>query len=188
MYERLEKRLHALQQSGLSRLLGESRIGLEKESLRVSSEGTLAQTPHPAILGSALTHPNITTDYSEAMLEFVSTHHPSATTVHGDVADLPMADASLGVAFINACYSNIIDKHKTFTNLRRMLRNGGRLVISHPLGRSFVEVLKKNVPFPLDDFPAKKGEAAELFAPYGFRVSLFVDEPDLYILRLTADE
>ena len=72
MYERLEKRLHALQQSGLSRLLGESRIGLEKESLRVSSEGTLAQTPHPAILGSALTHPNITTDYSEAMLEFIT--------------------------------------------------------------------------------------------------------------------
>jgi glutamate--cysteine ligase len=72
LYERLEKRLNLLQQSGLYRLLNESRIGLEKESLRVSSEGTLAVTPHPAILGSALTHPNITTDYSEAMLEFIT--------------------------------------------------------------------------------------------------------------------
>lgn len=46
--------------------------GLEKESLRVTSEGTLAQTGHPKSLGSALTHPSITTDYSEALLEFIT--------------------------------------------------------------------------------------------------------------------
>jgi ubiquinone/menaquinone biosynthesis C-methylase UbiE len=125
-------------------------------------------------------------DLSEAMLDFVREHYPAAITAHGDVADLDMADGSIGAAFINACYSNIIDKHRAFTNLGRMLRPGGRLVISHPLGRSFVEVLKKNVPFPLDDFPASETEAAELFAPYGFRVSLFLDETELYLLRLTT--
>ena len=46
--------------------------GLEKESLRVTPAGKLAQTPHPRALGSALTHPHITTDYSEALLEFVT--------------------------------------------------------------------------------------------------------------------
>lgn len=46
--------------------------GLEKESLRVTPEGTLAQTDHPIALGSALTHPHITTDYSEALLEFIT--------------------------------------------------------------------------------------------------------------------
>lgn len=46
--------------------------GVEKESLRVSPEGVIAQTPHPKALGSALTHPSITTDYSEALLEFIS--------------------------------------------------------------------------------------------------------------------
>src|SRR5690348_7765500 len=50
--------------------------GLEKESLRVDAEGCLAQTPHPRQLGSALTHPSITTDYSEALLEFVTPPHP----------------------------------------------------------------------------------------------------------------
>jgi SAM-dependent methyltransferase len=127
-------------------------------------------------------------DLSETMLEFVRTHYPSVVTVQGDVADLALADASIGVGFINACYPNIIDKHKTFTNLRRILRPGGRLVISHPLGRSFVEVLKRNVPFPLDDFPVEEVEATELFAPYGFRVSLFLDEQELYLLRLKAEE
>ncbi len=127
-------------------------------------------------------------DLSEAMLAFVKTHFPSVTTVQGDVADLTLADGSLGVAFINACYPNIIDKHKAFTNLRRMLRVGGRLLISHPLGKSFVEILKKNLPFPLDDFPRDEAEATELFAPYGFRVTLFIDENEFYLLRLAADE
>ncbi len=46
--------------------------GIEKESLRVTADGTLAQTPHPKALGAALTHPHITTDYSEALLEFIT--------------------------------------------------------------------------------------------------------------------
>ncbi len=46
--------------------------GLEKECLRVTPQGELAQTPHPEALGSKLTHPWITTDYSEALLEFIT--------------------------------------------------------------------------------------------------------------------
>ncbi len=46
--------------------------GVEKESLRVTPEGTLAKTPHPKVLGAALTHPQITTDFSEALLEFIT--------------------------------------------------------------------------------------------------------------------
>jgi glutamate--cysteine ligase len=55
------------------------RRGLEKESLRVQRDGKLALTPHPKALGSALTHPHITTDYSESQLELI-------TGVHGSVA------------------------------------------------------------------------------------------------------
>lgn len=50
--------------------------GLEKESLRATPDDHLAQTPHPAMLGAALTHPQITTDYSEALLEFITQPHP----------------------------------------------------------------------------------------------------------------
>ncbi|WP_341936660.1 glutamate--cysteine ligase [Marinimicrobium sp. C2-29] len=46
--------------------------GVEKESLRVSPDGGLSQTEHPRALGSAMTHPHITTDYSEALLEFIT--------------------------------------------------------------------------------------------------------------------
>ncbi|HZZ10951.1 MAG TPA: glutamate--cysteine ligase [Paraburkholderia sp.] len=46
--------------------------GIEKESLRVTHDGQLALTPHPRTLGSALTHPSLTTDYSEALLELIT--------------------------------------------------------------------------------------------------------------------
>ncbi|ROP59436.1 glutamate-cysteine ligase [Enterobacter sp. BIGb0383] len=52
--------------------------GLERETLRVNADGSLATTGHPAALGSALTHQWITTDFAEALLEFI-------TPVDGDI-------------------------------------------------------------------------------------------------------
>ncbi|MBF6622503.1 MAG: glutamate--cysteine ligase [Pseudomonas stutzeri] len=53
-------------------LLAQCLHGIERECLRIDSRGKLALTPHPQALGSALTHPKITTDYSEALLEFIT--------------------------------------------------------------------------------------------------------------------
>ena len=72
MYQSFEKRISALLGAGQSDLLHGGFKGLEKESLRVSPDGGIAQTVHPAVLGSALTHPSITTDYSEALTEFIT--------------------------------------------------------------------------------------------------------------------
>lgn len=46
--------------------------GIEKECLRVSPAGRISLRPHPAALGSALKNPYITTDFSEALLEFIT--------------------------------------------------------------------------------------------------------------------
>jgi glutamate--cysteine ligase len=61
-----------LTEAGIAPLLKMGRIGLEKECLRVNTEGKIAQTPHPEAFGSPLTHPYITTDYSEALLELIT--------------------------------------------------------------------------------------------------------------------
>ncbi len=53
------------------------RRGIEKESLRITADGHLSPRPHPRALGSALTHPYITTDYSESLLELVTPIHHS---------------------------------------------------------------------------------------------------------------
>ncbi|HEX4943594.1 MAG TPA: glutamate--cysteine ligase [Usitatibacteraceae bacterium] len=54
--------------------------GIEKEGLRVRADGMLSSAPHPEGLGAALTHPHITTDFSESQLELI-------TGVHADVDD-----------------------------------------------------------------------------------------------------
>ena len=68
----IEQRVAQLLSSDIRKVLQQRRVGLEKESLRVAIDGGIAQTPHPTRLGAALTHPSITTDYSEALLEFVT--------------------------------------------------------------------------------------------------------------------
>lgn len=67
-----ERRIDALGRIGATAALSANRIGLEKEGLRVAPSGTVAATPHPAALGSALTHPYLTTDFSEALLELIT--------------------------------------------------------------------------------------------------------------------
>jgi glutamate--cysteine ligase len=64
---------------GATRLKG-IRRGVEKESLRATAAGALALTPHPVALGSALTHPHITTDYSESQLELITGVHATPET------------------------------------------------------------------------------------------------------------
>lgn len=63
-------------------------VGIEKEGLRVSPSGRIALTPHPAALGSALTHPHITTDFSEALTELVTPACNDPGEVLGFLADL----------------------------------------------------------------------------------------------------
>ena len=67
-------------------------VGIEKESLRVAAGGTLAKTAHPKALGSALTHPYITTDFSEALLEFVTP---------------PLAGSAQAIAFLEDIHSYV---------------------------------------------------------------------------------
>jgi glutamate--cysteine ligase len=68
----LSHRLALLAEHSNLPLLSQCLHGIERECLRVDGQGKLALTPHPRALGSALTHPKITTDYSEALLEFIT--------------------------------------------------------------------------------------------------------------------
>ncbi|HTO19313.1 MAG TPA: glutamate--cysteine ligase [Pseudomonas sp.] len=72
MSEQLTRRLALLGEPAHLPLLGQALHGIERETLRVDEQGRLALTAHPSALGSALTHEQITTDYSEALLEFIT--------------------------------------------------------------------------------------------------------------------
>ncbi len=72
LYQSVEKRVTQLADCGEPAAVTGALAGLEKECLRVSPDGSISQAPHPRSLGSALTNPYITTDYSEALIEFIT--------------------------------------------------------------------------------------------------------------------
>ncbi len=80
-------RLNALSRDVLSGL----KRGVEKESLRVRPDGALAATPHPAALGSALTHACITTDFSESQLELITGVHPTGDACVRELTEIHQA-------------------------------------------------------------------------------------------------
>ncbi|GAB3479014.1 glutamate--cysteine ligase [Marinomonas epiphytica] len=63
--------------------------GVEREALRVNkTTGRISHLPHPASLGSSLTHESITTDYSESLMEFITSVHPNVEGVIKELEDI----------------------------------------------------------------------------------------------------
>lgn len=87
MIDQIQNQIQKLEIAGSATVLRGGLKGLEKESLRATVEGSLAQTPHSKKLGSTLTHSQITTDYSEALLELVTGTHadPASALAELDV-------------------------------------------------------------------------------------------------------
>lgn len=88
MDPQLAKRLQALDQPQHHGLLRHIRRGIEKESLRITDDGRLSRRNHPEALGSALTHPHITTDYSEALLEFITAPDTELNNTLAELEDI----------------------------------------------------------------------------------------------------
>jgi len=84
----LEQRLSQLATDGFRSSIKGIRRGLERETLRIKSNGHLAQTDHPTALGSALTHPLITTDFSESLLEFITPAQSSIEVTLQQLTDI----------------------------------------------------------------------------------------------------
>ena len=83
--ELFSRRLALLGESPALSLLTQSLHGIERECLRVTADGQLAHSDHPHALGAALTNPQITTDYSEALLEFITPAEADAVQTLDDL-------------------------------------------------------------------------------------------------------
>jgi glutamate--cysteine ligase len=83
-----ERRLAGLVNAREKGVLQGGLKGVERESLRVTPDGRISQAGHPPALGSALTHPHITTDYSEALIELVTPPFPSAWELQQYLCDV----------------------------------------------------------------------------------------------------
>lgn len=133
--------------------------GIEKESLRVDQRGKLVQTPHPKALGAALTHPSITTDYSEALLEFITQPHSSVSTLLQQLDDTHrytyrhIGSEILWTSSMPCALSNDADipvAQYGSSNVGRM-KTVYRLGLGHRYGRSMQTIAGIHYNFSLPD-------------------------------------
>ena len=73
---------------GKGELLLDGKWGLEREAQRITPEGDLAMTPHPAAFGNKLENPFITTDFSESQVELITPPFKTVEQVHGFLLQL----------------------------------------------------------------------------------------------------
>lgn len=72
MNPQLQNIFELLSSSDIVSSLQGIRRGVEKESLRISSDAKLSQAPHPVAFGSSFQHDMITTDFAESQMEFIT--------------------------------------------------------------------------------------------------------------------
>ena len=165
MNSKLEQRLTAILGSGQLATLADSKIGLEKESLRVAASGGIAQTPHPRALGSALTNPYITTDFSEALTEMI-------TPPCGSVAE--------ALTFLDDIqkfvYSNLDDELLWATSMPCVLEGGDRIPLAQ-YGSSNAGIMKTVYRRGLG---YRYGRTMQVIAGVHFNYSLSDEFWDLY--------
>ena len=99
-----------------------------------------------------------------------------------DVIDLAGSLGLVDVVFCNACFSNFYDPLATLRSINALCFYGARVVISHPLGREFVRHLKAEHPGMVTAELPDYAEVETLLNSTGFRVELFQNLPDLYIV------
>ncbi|HHT7629151.1 bifunctional glutamate--cysteine ligase/glutathione synthetase [Pasteurella multocida] len=63
---------HIIHENQLGLLFQQGSFGLEKESQRVTADGAIVTTPHPAVFGNRRYHPYIQTDFAESQLELIT--------------------------------------------------------------------------------------------------------------------
>ena len=120
-------------------------------------------------------------DVAEKMLQRVQDKYPAVRTSRTDIISLALASTSLDAIFMNGMYGNIANKPAACGNAARMLRSGGRLVVSHPEGRDFVDQLRATSDLFIESLPTKE-EFEALLGKLGLEVIAYRDEPKLYLM------
>jgi ubiquinone/menaquinone biosynthesis C-methylase UbiE len=120
-------------------------------------------------------------DLAERMLARVRQKYPHVGAFQCDIVWSPVKAASLNVIFMNAMFGNIADKPAACSNAAHALKPGGRLIVSHPEGRAFVDQLHAAGDLFIESLPTRK-EFHALLEPTGLEVISYRDEPKLFVM------
>ena len=99
-----------------------------------------------------------------------------------DASDMPLPNGSFDWVICNAVFPHFTDKSKALTEIARVLKRGGKLVICHVRSRQAVNEMHRTIGGAIaDDLIPDDGEVRQLLADSGFAEIEIEDGADRYI-------
>lgn len=123
-------------------------------------------------------------DLSSEMLNIAKHRFPEVNFWQGDVCDFPGELAPFDLIVFNACFGNIIDQNAVMKKCRSLLRDKGRIAISHPMGNNFVRELKDAEPELVHSLLPARETLNSWAESLNMQIVIFRDEADLYLALL----
>lgn len=158
------------------------------ESSQVLDVGTGTGALITHFLSLGVKEKNITgVDLSDEMLNVARERYPEVHFIKADVLD---ADTVIGkpeqfdAVFFNACFGNLFDQKMALQKTQSLVRAGGSIIISHPLGKRFVKALHDSDPAIVPFFLPEKDQLEKWAKELEMKLGEFVDEHDFYLARL----
>jgi len=126
----------------------------------------------------------VATDLSPGMLEVARRKGfpPNVTFLEADVHQLPLPDADFDQVICNAALPHFEDQVESIREMARVLRPGGMLTISHPIGRDAVNARHRNAGGPVRHHQVPPPDVmSELLRAAGLTEVQIIDEPEFYL-------
>ena len=115
-------------------------------------------------------------------------NEPAVRPWLGDVAEVPPFQGPFDAAFFNAVFGNVLDQQEALLQTCFLLRPGSAVVISHPMGRQWLERYRAENPAIVPNPLPSERELRALIADLPLRLERFEDGEDLYLAVLRVPE
>jgi len=108
---------------------------------------------------------------------------PIVYFAQADVLAIPLADNSMDLAMCNSAFPHFDDKVRALKEIARVLRNNGRLVICHTMGRTMINQLHQSIGGAVaNDLLPDEFQLRELIRQAGLKVTHFEDSTERYLV------
>ncbi len=123
-------------------------------------------------------------DLAEGMLEVARNKHgrPNVRYVHGAIEAAPFAGGSFDEALCHNCFLHLADKERALGEIHRVLKPGGRVLITHTESRDSVNRWHR-APGDTGDLLPGERVMRKLLADAGFGDILIDDGTGSYVVR-----
>ena len=120
-------------------------------------------------------------DLSPEMLAEAKKRYPDILFWCGDVIEIPSQLGPFDAVFFNAMFGNVCNQRDTLKTTSTHLAPAGRMIISHPMGASFTDQLRREDPQLVPHSLPSQNKLAKLTKGLPLKVRHFQDEEQLYL-------